>query len=265
MRNLPVASRLALQNWISKEISNKYLIFFRIAFSSIWLTYDLIDFSKSETLKFIWFYRLPVRSNIVVSLQVLLILFEFGLLLGWHPRKMSFGAFLSRAFLSYFVTLNDFFYFSIVALILSVCDTEGWPNKPKQIAGWPRDILVLQTAWIYFSSSILKMNPSFLNGSDLFVRQNYELAILPMYYPAFFRSFLSTLWGNSILSWAAVLMEGGLAIALFTWLIFPRFRKFSRLLALLLATGIHGYAAYTLNVFFFGASMIVQVAFLTKE
>jgi len=265
MMNFFVTSSLEFRKWTEKTTSNKFLIYFRIAFASIWLVYDLIDASTSETLKFIWFYRLPGTSNIILGLQILLIIFEFALLLGWRPRAAAFGAFLARSCLCHFVTLNDFFYFSVMALLLSICDTSGSPRKPREVLAWPRDLLILQTGWIYFASAILKMNPAFLSGSDLFVRHNYEISILPFYYPEFYRSFVSTLWGNSILSWGAVVFELSLGLTLFCWFLFPKQRMKLHYFALALAIAIHVYAAYGLNVFFFGASMVAQVVLLSKE
>jgi hypothetical protein len=252
-------------SWVTKTTSNKSLIYFRMAFAGIWLIYDLIDIWTSATLKIIWFYHLPVPANLVFGLQILLITFEIGLLLGWYPRTLAFGAFLARAYFASFFTLNDFFYFSIAALLLSVSDSSGSVKEPKQVLAWPRDLFILQTGWIYFASAFLKLNPAFLSGSDLLVRNRYAISVLPIYYPEFYRSLVSSLSGNSFLSWCAVIMEMSLALSLFSWLLFPAQRKKLHYLALALAIGIHVYAAYGLNVFFFGASMIAQVGFLSKE
>ncbi len=265
MTNFFVTSLSSFKRWSIKTTSNKSLIYFRIVFASIWLIYDLIDVSTSETLKISWFYHLPVPANFTIGLQIFLITLEIGLLLGWYPRTLAFGVFLARASFAYFFTLNDFFYFSAAALLLSVSDSGGLPKKTKQVLAWPRDLFILQTGWIYFASSLLKLNPAFLSGSDLFVRHNYEISVLPIYYPEFYRSFVSTLWGNSILSGFAVVMEMSLALTLFSWFLFPTQRKKLHCLALILVIGIHGYAAYAFNVFFFGASMIAQVGFFSKE
>jgi len=244
---------------------------FRIVFAAIWLIYDLLDISLGETVKILWFYRGPFYSLSVISSQVILIFCELGLLLGWRPRSLAFLAFLAflaRSYESCFVPLNDFFYFTVIALILSQC--EGRRGKrsvggtSKNVAAWPRDLLVAQTAWIYFASAFLKLNPFFLSGGDLYVRQNYEVAVLPLYYPEFYRSWISTLTGNGILAGLAVTMEMSLALILLSWLLWPHRRHRLHVLASCLALGIHGYAAYNLNVFFFGASMIAQVFFLTS-
>ena len=169
---------------------------------------------------------------------------------------------MARAAEAYFYPLNDFFFFIAIVLILSLSDCDS-KHRNKSAPAWQREVLVLQLAWIYFATAVMKLGPSFISGGDLYVRQNYLASFLNWPYPTWYRSFVATLFGNSILSWTAITLELTLSAVLFAWVFdFGRRRTF-RLFAVLLVVAIHGFAALTTNVFFFGANMIAAVVLLT--
>lgn len=250
--------------WIRARTARRPLVLFRIIFAAVWLTYDLIDVSMGETFKQIWFLRAPVEPRWIIDAQVVLIVCEVGLLLGWRARWFAFAAFLARSVESWFYPLNDFLYYSVTALILSLCDCEKAPLNAPEALAWPRDLLVLQTAWIYSASAIFKLNPDFLSGGDLFVRQNYTASILPIPYPGWYLELISHLEVSRALAWLGVGGELMLGVLLFLWWWWPERRRFSRVPVWVLAASIHGCALFTLNVFFFSVSMLAQVFFIAS-
>jgi hypothetical protein len=138
------------------------------------------------------------------------------------------------------------------------------PNQDPA-PSWPRDVLVLQTAWIYLCSAIFKMNPSFLSGGDLFARQNYLAEVLPLPFPGLYRNWIQDLSHDAVLAWTGIVLEMILAAVLFFWWYCPKRRRPLRKIAIGLALAIHGYAALALNVFFFSASIVAQIIFMTLE
>jgi hypothetical protein len=256
MMNPPVIERF--QKWLMAECDQSGLIYFRRCFAAIWLVYDLIDLTKAEFITNLWFLGITSDAHFVITLQVLVIGFELGLLFGFYPRICALGAGLTRAVFAYNFGLNDFIYFAVICFILTQVD-------PKSRRAWPRDVLVLQTAWIYFASAILKMNPSFVSGGDLYVRQNYEAAVLPIPYPAFYLGWISDIQHDAYLAYLTIAMELILPVILFSWWFFPKRRKILRSVAIAMAVAMHGFAAYALNVFFFGLSLIIQILFITQS
>jgi hypothetical protein len=145
-------------------------------------------------------------------------------------------------------------------LILSQCRLEDDPARPGAAApepAWPRDVLLAQAAWMYFATALLKTSAVFLSGGHMFVRHQYLLVACGWPYPAFYRAFVSTLPGNALLARGAILGELALAgmIAL----------RAPKRLTVALSLCVHGFAAVACNVFFFGASMVAMVAFLTPD
>jgi len=250
---------------LHQRISRRPLIRLRIAFALIWLIYDGLDVYWGAT-HTILLSDVPIPS--LLWTQCFLILTELFILVGFKPRFFALIAFLLRAIEFQIFPLNDFLYFCVSALLLSQCDCSserGSDLKLIPARAWPRNIFVLQLAWIYFSSALLKLNPSFLSGGDLFVRQNYTFAAFNWPYPQFYRIWISSLSGNAVLAWVGVAAEFSLAFTLLAWLKRPQHRSRLRILAVGLALGIHGFSALSLNVFFFGASLLAQVWFLTTD
>ena len=245
-------------NWITSTSEQKSIIYFTRVFAAIWLVYDIIDVSRSQMLTNFWFLGLQVSPQVVIYTQVTTIVCEVGMLIGYYPRLFALGACLARASFAYRFPMNDYLYFSVTTLILSQYDY-------AERKTWLRDVLVLQTAWIYFSSAIMKMNPAFLSGGDLYARQNYLAAVLPIPYPAFYRAWIADIHHDAILAWLGIGMELLLPALLLSWWLLPNRRKILRLSAIFLAAGVHLYAAFALNVFFFGASILAQVFFITMD
>jgi len=254
-------SSAAFKRWTRAEMARRPLVLFRVAFALVWLVYDVIDFTQRQTLGIVDFSKFQMNHTFFTAAQLTVIVCELGLLIGFKARWFAFGACLARGVMAYFFGLNDFLYYSVVAFILSQADCEN-ASSPKALA-WPRDVLILQTAWIYFSTAFLKLNPLFTTGGDLYVRQNYIARTVFFYYPEFYLKWISDIGNNAVLAWGAIVGEFTLAALLFIWWFKPKRRKELRRGVILLACCIHLYAAYFLDVFFFGASMLAQVILLT--
>jgi hypothetical protein len=246
--------------WTRAEISAGGVRRFRVAFAAIWLSYDVLDLCLRGTAMSQWMggAELPVVG--LVLLQLGLIGTELGLLLGRRARLCAFAAFALRAAEAYFYfRLNDFYYFAVVALILSQCRLEevglGRPVGPE--LAWPRDLLLAQAAWMYFATALMKTSALWLSGGHLYVRHQYLSVAYGWPYPAFYREFVSTLAGNAFLARLGVIGEFALAALII-------FRAPKRP-TVALSIAIHLFAALALNVYFFGASMVAQVAFLLPD
>jgi hypothetical protein len=254
------------RRWVEKTTSASPLVRFRIAFAAIWLVYDILDVALGGTRGSFWSVGDPSSLRILLGSQLSLIAIEAALLIGWRPRLMAFLAFAARAFEARLFMLNDFLYYCVAALLLANARTAGSLRKgpaEAQVPAWPRDVFVLQTAWVYFATALLKLNTPWLSGGDLYVRQNYLAAAHHWLYPGFYARWISGLGFNSTLAWMACFFELTLSVVLLLWWLKPKHRPLTGRLATALVVGIHGFAALALNVYFFGASMISQVALLT--
>lgn len=266
MTNSLVAKQF--ESWVDSRCVRRPLAYFRIAFAAIWLFYDLMDMYGHRTATYLWSIGMLYHPDRLLSAQIVLAIAEALLLVGFRPRLFFFVACLARGYEGKIYSLNDFLYYVIVALLLSQCDTENVSKKnPADLYAltWPRDLLILQTAWIYACSAFLKLGPTYLSGGDLYVRQNYNAAALAWYYPSFYLSWISSLPANQFLAWLSVVIEFSLGLFLFLWVIRPKQRKIFRWLSIALAIGVHAMGAIALNVYFFGASLIAQVVLLTWE
>lgn len=251
--------------WITKTESAQELLVFQTVFAVIWLGYDLLDLSVGGTESFLWLMPETSLRHLLKLFQVLLIVSEINLVFGIQPKLFSVVFFLARASQAAFFPINDFFYGAVTSFLLIpvawLKTSEGHPEP--QVPTWIREVLIFQTAWIYFATAFLKLGPSFISGGDLYVRQNYLAKFLHWPYPDFYLKWIATLPANQILAWSAIGLEFALALVLFLGWKKPPARKTLRRLALVLVFSIHSYAALTTNVFFFGFSMIAQVALLT--
>jgi len=235
------------EHWTRAEIPADGVRRFRIAFASIWLTYDLLDLALHATAMTQWIGGRPTGT--LTALQFLIVGSEFGLLCGVQARFFAFLAFALRAVVAWnFFRLNDFFYFCVTALILAQFRFDG-----RKEPAWPRDVLMWQAAWIYFATATLKTSSAWLSGGHLFVRHGY-LASVGWPYPEWYRAAVSTLSGNAALAWLGLAGEFALAALLVI--------RAPRRVVVGLAAALHGFAAFSLNVWFFGASMIAQLACL---
>lgn len=218
------------------------------AFVLIWLSYDVFDFCFKGTASGHWV--LPGGGPAgLPALQLALIAAEAMLLLGDRPQALALLCCLLRSAQAFFfLPLNDFYYFAIVMLILSQASTDRGDRSPA----WVRDVLVWQAAWIYLATGMLKLNPEWLSGGHLFVRFQYLAEVYDWPYPEAFRVWTSTLSHDAWLARCGagleLLLGFGLALNAPRWLVIP------------FAASLHLFAAFTVNVWFFGAAMVTQVA-----
>lgn len=230
---------------------------FVTAFFAIWALYDILDALFKGTASAFWLSD-PRSASIITTLQFALIVVQIaavvltinGRLGSVFCRALIAAAALLRAVESFgFFGLNDFYYYCITAFILVQFHVEG-----LRATVWPRRVLLYQTAWMYLATALLKMNPAWLSGDHLWVRFGYVTGTLHLSGP--WAGVLSDMRVDRALALFGSCMEFAMGIALL--LRAPRWACLS------LAVAIHGFAALTVNVFFFGASMIAQVWFVSR-
>jgi hypothetical protein len=257
---MTLASRF--RRWVDAKTDAGPVARFRIAFAAVWLAYDALDLVARGTAACSRWYEAPDHAPPqIVFLQIGLIACEVSLLLGFRVGLSA----LVAAFLRYlewdtFLRLNDFQYFIVTAIILATARGTGGILSPawegKRVPAWPREVLILQAAWMYAATALLKCSPAWLDGGQLFVRHQY-LAARGWPFPGFYLGWVSSLGFNAALARMAVAGE----LALVFLLVFHR----RRALVVPLAAGIHGFAALSANVWFFGASCLAQVALLVED
>ncbi len=225
---------------------------YRRVFASIWLVYDAVDlaFGMTERSR-IWFPH--ARSPGLVALQAVLIASGAMLALGRHVWGAGMIAAVARACeaLTLFA-LNDFFFGSVMYLLLAHSD--GGPFASGRRPRWVRDALLFQIAFIYLATGVLKLNPDWLAGGELFVRTQYLSRSQGCPYPAPVERALSTLSADG---WLARL--GAAAEIALAGMVIAR-RPYS--VAVLLAVAVHSFGALVTNVWFFSASMAAGVVVL---
>jgi hypothetical protein len=250
------------RRWVARDGPASPLIWFRVAFGAIWLVYDLSDLLGSGTAHiYDWLGTTPPTE--LVLLQLGLIACEVALVTGkpsgLAPAVALVAALLRAVEWHTYLGLNDFAYYAVTALILAHVRAEGGllciPSADARTPRWPRDVLVLEAAWIYFATALLKANPTWLSGRHLFVRLEYLRAALDWPYPDVVNRCADSLRCDGALAALAVLSELTLACLL---VLRPR-----RRLVAPLAIVIHGVGALVTNVWFFGPSLVAQVALLT--
>ena len=232
--------------WTEAEAPPDRLARFRRVFALVWLSYDLGDLILGGTASTL---NLPLgyRAPLLTLCQVGLIGVQIGMALN-RPTAPLFSllAALLRCFELSVFPLNDFYYHAVICFWLAV------PGNPR----WRYDLLLVQTAWLYAATGLMKVNADWLSGGHLFVRAGYMWEALDWPHLRALRGCSQSLGCTAWLARGAVLGELALAA-----LLFIRLRR-GRPLAIALAVGIHLFAALTLNVWFFGASMVAQVALL---
>jgi hypothetical protein len=240
------------RRWIDAQEDDRGVAEFRRAFAAVWLLYDVIDLVWGMTERArIWFPH--SRSGGLVVLQSTLVVSGVMLLLG--KRIWGFGmiAAAARAIEALrFFGLNDFFYGSVVYLLLAHSD--GGPFAKGKRPKWVHDALVVQLGFIYLATGILKLNPDWLDGGHLFVRTQYLARSHGWPYPAPIAQAFSSL---SVDAWLA---RVGVAAELTLGVVMLARRPYW--LAATLAIGVHTFGAVTTNVWFFSASMVAGVLLL---
>jgi hypothetical protein len=240
---------------MDREVDDPGILWFRSAFGAVWLVYDLCDLLCAGTATVSWWAAGVLGAPPALQiLEIGLIACEAAMVRGASALVAPLLAAALRGVEAYyFLRLNDFYYFIVVALLLSqVPPGAPWQRRSAgKVPGWTRDAMRWQTAWIYLATGTLKLNTAWLSGGHLEVRHEYLIHVVGWPYPRALVPFLSNRSVNAGLAWMAAIAEITLGALVL--------RGRPRAAILALAAGIHGFAALAMNVWFFGASMILQV------
>jgi Vitamin K-dependent gamma-carboxylase len=243
------------ERWLDAQDEGARVVIFRGVFAAIWLVYDLIDLAWGMTERArIWFPH--DRSPGLVGIQVVLVVSGALLASGryvWASGMVAAAARVAEAFV--FFALNDFFFVSVVYLLLA--HSEGGPfarkgggRRPK----WVRDVLIVQLGWIYLATGVLKLNPDWLDGGQLFVRTRYLATSHGWPYPERFARALASLAFDATLSKVGAASEIALGVTMLA--------RGPYWLAVGLAVAIHAFGVVATNVWFFPLSMAAGVFLL---
>ncbi len=246
------------RRWLDAEIPAKKLNVFRTVFALVWLTYDICDvlFDGTWTCKNL-LQRLSSDVSPARPVQCLLVVCELGMLSGRFPVVFCLAAAGLRFYqANTYYWLNDFFYFGLTALLMAIAyfEADDLSRSPTRVKAWIVDVMRGQLGFIYVATAVMKLNPSWLSGSHLHVRVSYLHKAFDWPYPDVFLRCMSDKPCASAHAWTAVVLELLLGV-LVAGGRFPR-------LSLLMAVAIHGFAVFTTNVWFFGASIVAHVALL---
>ena len=243
-----IAPAAAAVGWARVQAADAGVLRFRRAFALVWLTYDLCDLAMGGTASYFGWLG-GGGPMLLTVVQVSLIMAQAGMALG-RPAAPVFAlmAALLRGLQLTVYPINDYFYYVVVCVLLA------FPGNPR----WRRDLLLAQTAWIYLATAVLKLNQEWLSGGHLFVRINYLWDAHGWPHLRALTACTDSMACLRVVAMGAI----GAELALAALLILPWRSRYRRPLAIALAVGIHLFAALTVNVWFFGASMIAQVVFL---
>jgi hypothetical protein len=246
------------ERWLDTEDEGPALVHFRCVFAAIWLAYDVIDLGWGMTERErVWFPhdRLPGLA----ALQAILVLSGALLAAGRYVWASGMVAALARGAEAFvFFPLNDFFFASVVYLLLAHSD--GGPFAGDGVGParghprWVRDALIVQLGWIYVTTGVLKLNPDWLDGGQLFVRTQYLASSHGWPYPAALERSLTSLSFDAALSKIGAASEIVLGVAMLA--------RGPYWVAVGLAIGVHAFGAFITNVWFFPASMAAGVVLL---
>jgi len=274
--------------WIDAPDEDDRVRIFRRVFAALWLAYDLTDLAWGMTERSRNWFPHP-REGGLVALQLALVASGGMLVLGRNVWAFGMAAAVARGIEARrFFSLNDFHFASVIYLLLA--HSEGGPfvrqansaiaarppdgpiaadsaesfmaaRPGRRAAGraapkWVRDVLLVQLAWIYLATGVLKLNPDWLGGGHLFVRTQY-LALVGWPYPEPLARALGHLAVDATLAKLGAVLEIALGLVLLA-------RRGYRL-GVGLALGIHGVGTLLTNVWFFSASMIAAVALLLPQ
>ncbi|HRI63700.1 MAG TPA: HTTM domain-containing protein [Polyangium sp.] len=247
--------------WHEADVPAKRLNTFRVVFALVWLTYDVLDIVyEGTTICKDVVYRLEGGSSPSHLLQGIVVGCEVGMVSGRFPALFCLGAAILRFYqATTMIWLNDFFYYSVTALLMAIAyfDADRFSRSPNLVKGWIVDVMRVQLGFTYVATAVMKMNPSWLSGSHLHVRVAYLHKALDWPYPDFFLRCMGNKPCASAHAWTAVILELllGLSVA---WGEVPR-------VSVVMAVAIHGFAVCTTNVWFFGASIVAHVALLARR
>jgi hypothetical protein len=250
-----------LRRWVDHEVDDAGLLRFRSAFGLVWLVYDVCDLLCAGTATSGWWLAGVVGApHSLKLLQLGLIACELAMVCGSFAFVAPLAAAALRGAEAYrFVRLNEFFYFIVVALLLSQVPAGAGSRRAHavRVPGWVHDALRWQTAWIYLASGFFKLNTAWLSGGHLHVRHAYLAEVVGWPYPRALVPWLTDPAVDARLAWVAAgseLLLGALVAA---------GRPAAGIVAL--AVAIHAYGALGTNVWFFGASMVLQVVLLVPR
>jgi hypothetical protein len=262
------AATIALERferWLDAEDDGHSVANFRRVFAAIWLVYDVIDLGWGMTERArVWFPH--DRSPGLATLQVVLVV--SGAMLAtsrgryvWASGMVAALARGAEAFI--FFPLNDFFFASVMYLLLA--HAEGGPfgdgdrsaaslSAARRRPRWVRDALIVQLGWIYVATGVLKLNPDWLDGGQLFVRTQYLATSHGWPYPAPLARALTSLSFDAALSKVGAGSEIVLGLVMLA--------RGPYWFAVGLALGVHAFGAFITNVWFFPVSMAAGVVLL---
>ncbi len=246
------------ERWLEAQDDGKAVAAFRRVFAAIWVLYDVIDLAWGMTERSrVWFPH--DRDPRLVALQGVLIASGVVLALGRYVWVSGMIAAVARATQALvFFSLNDFFFASVVYLLLAHSEGGPFAGAAARLAParprWVRDALIVQLGWIYVTTGVLKLNPDWLDGGQLFVRTQYLAISHGWPYPdALLRAFTSLPF-DAKLSRVGAASEIALGVTMLA--------RGPYWLAAMLAIGIHAFGALITNVWFFPVSMAAGVLLL---
>jgi hypothetical protein len=249
------------QRWLSAQDDGRAVVAFRRVFAAIWVVYDVIDLGWGMTERArVWFPH--DRGAGLLALQLVLIV--SGAMLGfgryvWAAGMIAAAARAAEAFV--FFSLNDFFFGSVMYLLLAhsdggpfAGDAARWPPGRARHPKWVRDVLIVQLGWIYVATGVLKLNPEWLDGGQIFVRTQYLATSHGWPYPRALSLAFKSLAFDATLSKVGAGSEIALGAMMFA--------RRPYWMAVAVAVGIHAFGAVVTNVWFFPASMAAGVILL---
>jgi Vitamin K-dependent gamma-carboxylase len=252
------------ERWLDAQDDGHAVATFRRVFAAIWGVYDVIDLAWGMTERArVWFPH--DRSMGLVALQVVLVASGATLALGryvWASGMVAAAARGAEAFV--FFPLNDFFFASVMCLLLAHSDggpfahdaphPRGMPRSGRLRPRWVRDALIVQLGWIYVATGVLKLNPDWLDGGQIFVRTQYLATSHGWPYPGALSEAFRSLAFDATLSKVGAASEIALGVMMFA--------RGPYRVAVALAVAIHVFGAVVTNVWFFPASMVAGVVLL---
>jgi len=241
-----------ISQWVGAEDADQSLATFRRVFAGVWLLYDAIDLVWGTTERSLsWFPH--ARDWRLAALQVVLVASGLMLVVGKRIWMFGMAAAAARATeaLEMF-PLNDFYFCSIVYALIA--HSGGGPFAEGRRPKWVHDALLVEFAWVYLATGVLKLNRDWLSGGHLFVRTQYLVQSQDWPFPLPVERALRSLPIDGVLATVGAALE-----ILLSGVMFAR-RPYR--LGVTLAVAIHGAGALITNVWFFSASMIAGVALL---
>ncbi len=231
----------------------------RRQFAALWLVHDGIDWLWQGSLP-LFLGPLPQSFQLLRGLLVAARLSRQAAGgLGIAPAGVCSVARLARGLQAiYFTPLNDFTYVCVMWTFWALVEA------PQSSRFALRRCMGLQVAWIYFASALLKLSPTWLSGSHLWVRQQHLFEHLGWPLPQCLRPLVQSLAVARAEAFCGVAAEAALAALLLHISLRRQARPWCGRLACALALAVHGAGALLGNVWFFGPSMLLQVVLLSR-